>query len=335
MVRHPFKRVGMQETYVFFKNGIECVVIRPGFSGKADDFGMLVPFPTIPSIRKVPDNIFPQLAAAVSPPEIVFDYSMRNNMGFGGLGGGAGGGGGGGLTWNLQKNEVKVLKEEAVGRYQAVTLAAGSAEALKKWMDEHGYKYPKGMDAVCDDYIRMGWCFVAERARVNQRAGIEPKPGMKDVDPKLPDGATFDGYVQGMEFRFRTDKPIIPMRLSAHNEGDLHNRLFILTDGPVCCPEIPLTMVRRQLPGTELVKHLTKPLPVRVIGGPPNPQQLDLSGLPAQRDPYQVNGQAKELIAADVQAVNKQRLEHPHEEEEKALVRLSERLDLRGRKLTI
>ena len=46
-------------------------VIRPGFSGKVEEFGMLVPFPSPPALRKVPEDVFAQVAAAVDPPEVV------------------------------------------------------------------------------------------------------------------------------------------------------------------------------------------------------------------------------------------------------------------------
>ena len=68
-------RTGPQKTYVFFKDGIETFVIRPGFTGKVEEFGMLVPFPNPPEIRKVPDEIFAQVAAAVDPPEVVIDLN--------------------------------------------------------------------------------------------------------------------------------------------------------------------------------------------------------------------------------------------------------------------
>ena len=58
----PIARVGLQQTYVFYKDGVETFVIRPGFSGKVDEFGMLIPFPTPPAIRKVPDHLWPKAA---------------------------------------------------------------------------------------------------------------------------------------------------------------------------------------------------------------------------------------------------------------------------------
>ena len=54
----PITRIGVQKTYVFYKNGIETFVIRPGFEGKVDEFGMLIPFPSPPAIRKVADDVF-------------------------------------------------------------------------------------------------------------------------------------------------------------------------------------------------------------------------------------------------------------------------------------
>ncbi len=69
----PIARVGLQKTYVFFKDGVETFVIRPGFTGKVDEFGMLIPFPTPPALRKVPDEIFAHLDKAIDPPEVVVD----------------------------------------------------------------------------------------------------------------------------------------------------------------------------------------------------------------------------------------------------------------------
>ena len=61
----PITRIGLQKTYVFYKNGVESFVIRPGFQGDVDNFGMLIPFPTPPELRKVPDNVFDHIVKAV------------------------------------------------------------------------------------------------------------------------------------------------------------------------------------------------------------------------------------------------------------------------------
>ena len=263
----PITRIGKQQTYVFYKDGVETFVIRPGFKGKVDEFGMLIPFPNPPAIRKVPDHIFSHIAAAVDPPEVVVDLTIRYDRlrRFKSVRG---------VSTKKAKREnklafdtVKVISQEAVGMYEVTVLAAGSAQALKRWLDDHKYKYPTGMDEPCNDYVKLGWCFVAIKTKVGQKKGVSPKPGQRTVNSKLPSGSTFDGAVQAMGFRFKSKQLIVPMRLSAFNPGELRNIIYILSDGPAKVRGIPEEYVVRQISGEQLYKNLTDPLPLRIIGG--------------------------------------------------------------------
>jgi len=326
----PIARTGDQNTYVFYKQDVETFVIHPGFTGKVEEFGMLIPFPAVPELRKVSDNIFPHLRAAIDPPEVVVrvgrgrfpqaaapagrNRAVRRKAGF-----------------KLKEEQVRVLKEEAVGMYEVAVLEAGSAKALNKWMTDHGYKYPKGMDAACNDYVKLGWCFVAVKTKVAGKKGVDPKPGQRNVKAKLPKGASFDGHVQAMGFRFRTKQLVVPMRLSAFNEGDLHNIVYVLTDRPQRIRSVPEEYVVRQISGDELFDNVTQPLPLRIIGGTAKdlrPRQK--RNLKQRRDPVPHNGAARDLFAADLLAVRSGKLSHPHEEKEKMLLRIGERLNLRG-----
>lgn len=326
------ERVGLQKTYVFYKDGIETFVIRPGYKGSVDQFGMLIPFPTPPAIRKVSDDIFAHVAAAVDPPEVVVD--LRPMRGWGRIKSNLGGVA---LTptsaseSDLAFKSVKVLREEAVGMYEVAVLQAGSSAALKKWMDDHGFKYPDGMDKTCDEYVEIGWCFVAVKTKVGQKAGVNPRPGLRNVDSKLPSGATFDGNVQAMGFRFKTDEFVLPMRLAAFNAGELRNVVYVLSDHPTSMNDIPTSYVVRQLDGRELYRHLTRPLPLRVIGGRKSQiPQAQLASLKTQRIPAPHNGLAFGLIASDLLAARTGELSHDFEEYEKELLRIGERLGLRG-----
>src|SRR6266566_1089606 len=159
------------------------------------------------------------------------------------------------IGWSCEKTR-SVCCERKPSMYEAAVLEAGSAAALQRWMDDHGYKYPAGMDAVCEEYVKLGWCFVAEKAKVGGKANVDPKPRMKEVDTKLPPGSAFDGHVQAMAFRFKVDKLILPMRLSAYNEGEMHNIVYLLTDGPRRIRSIPEEYVVRQLTGADLFRNV-------------------------------------------------------------------------------
>jgi len=334
----PIERIGVQKTYVFYKNGLETLVLRPGFSGRVDEFGMLIPFPTPPAIRKMPDNVFEQLAAAIDPPEIVIDLRPQMGMGggFGGGGGGFGGGGGGfggGLGF-VPEDEVRVIREEAVGMYEVAVLAAGSPKALKRWMDDHEYTYPSGMDAVCPEYIEDGWCFVAVKTKVKQKEAAQPRPGQRAIDNDLPEGADFDGHVQAMGFRFRTRRLVVPMRLSVHNPGELRNIVYLLSEKPAKIRNIPEKFVVRQVSGYKLFDQLTEPLPLRILGGTindvPRATRMDLAN---RREPDPHNGVAAELLASDIMAARAGRLENRTEAIEKDLLQINEALELRGQEI--
>ncbi len=215
--------------------------------------------------------------------------------------------------------------------YEVAVLEAGSAEALKRWMDENGYKYPEGMDKVTNDYVDVGWCFVAVKTKVGQKQAVDPKPGQRNVDPTLPDGSVFDGNVQGMGFRFKSDELVVPMRLSAFNPGEMRNVVYLLTQGPRKIRAIPEEYVVRQMSGQQLYENLTQPLPLRIIGGTeadiPEYQRVDL---PQRRNPEPKNGVARDLFAADLLAVSTGNLSLEHEEQEKELLRIGEYFGLRG-----
>ena len=141
----PIARTGDQNTFVFFKDGVETFVIHPGFKGKVDEFGMLIPFPAVPELRKVSDNIFPHLRAAIDPPEVlVYAYQGK----FRGLRQQNAKAGGKGVALSAyadkKKDMVRVVKEEAVGMYEVAVLEAGSAKALRSGWTTMGTSIPKG-----------------------------------------------------------------------------------------------------------------------------------------------------------------------------------------------
>lgn len=334
------ERVGAQMTFVSHYRGVETMVLRPGFKGSIDEFGMLIPFPSPPALRKVDDDIFNELAAAIDPPEVhAYVYRRRDRFKVadsmsmdGSSGGGVGSGDVGGAE--LSFNTVRVVNREAVGMYDVAVLEAGSSVALKRWMDDNGFRYPRGMEKVTQDYVDARWFFVAVKTQVGKKDGVNPKPGMRDTNSKLPKGSSFTGAVQGMGFRFKSKKLVVPMRLSAFNAGKKRNIVYVLTDKPVRAKNIPKRFVVRQVSGRSLYKNMTRPLPLRVFNGSfKQLQKWQRTQLKRDRKPGRFNGIAKELIASDMLAIRKGRLANPIEATEKELLAIGEELELRGKQL--
>jgi hypothetical protein len=328
------QRQGLQQTYVFYRDGVQTIAIRPGFTGTVEEFGMLVPLPAVPSLRKIDDRTFEHLANAIDPPEVTVHVVEETRRGV--------------LTKeflqtiptgrsyqtalgaSVRKDEVRVVREEAVGMYEVAVLAAGSSTALQRWMDEHRYRYPDGMDDTVEDYVDLGWMFVAIKASVGTMAGVAPRPGMRQVQTGLPPGGSFDGYVQGMAFRFEVDEPVIPMRLSVFNGDDTHNRVFVVSERPVGIVGVSDDLVRRQLDGRTLHANLTEPLTVRYEGPPDRISQADRARVDALRDPDAWVVAARDIIVSDLMAEARGEMSLPFEEREKELLRINEALGLRG-----
>ncbi|MEC7986314.1 MAG: DUF2330 domain-containing protein [Myxococcota bacterium] len=324
-------RTGIQRTYVMYKDGIETMVLHPEFRGKIDDFGMLIPFPSPPELRKVDDNIFANIEAAIAPPSVHLNHykslkpevpprapQLKTRSASTKISG------------RLGAHDVRV-REEAIGMYQVAVIEAGSAEALKKWMGDNQYRFPNGMESVAQEYVDERWCFVAIKTNIGQKPSITAQAGMRDVDTTLSEGASFDGYVQAMGFRFTSQSPVIPMRLSVFNGRDPQNVIYLLSDTPMQGDKLDEVFVDTYLSGTELYKNLTEPLEVvfktdQVAKRTPEQQrQIDEKRNP---DPYVK--QARTLIGSDLLAIRNQALSLDIESKETALLAISESLMLRG-----
>ncbi len=339
------ERTGAQRTYVMHRRiqgvgGVETMVLRPGFTGNVEEFGMLIPFPSAPAIRKIEDDTFAHIEAAIDPPQVqvhlyepynyyLDDVAMAD---------------GGSMrsvaeesaepTMRLREDEVRVVSQEAVGMYEVAVLEAGSPKALGLWMADNAYQYPDGMDDVVQDYVDTQWFFVAIKARVGGGDGAQPRPGMRRADTSRPEGSSFDGHVQGMGFRFATDEPVIPMRLSVFNGEDPRNVVYVLADDPVQMDDVGQDLVVRQVTGEQVYRNLTEPLPVVFFNGtesdlaPGNEDYLN-----SLRDQTVYSSIARDLFAADLLATRNARsgeLSLDFEEEDKELLRISESFGLRG-----
>jgi hypothetical protein len=232
----------------------------------------------------------------------------------------------------LRFDEVRVVNQEAVGMYEVAVLEAGSAFALKRWMSDNDFRYPTGMDRTVNDYVDQGWVFTTVKTKVGQMPGVQPRAGMKKTRNALPKGSSFHGHVQAMGFRFESDEPVVPMRLSTFNGTDTHNLIYVLAEKPVRMNAIDTKTVVRQVNGTTLHTHLTAPLEVSVHNGTAADIGPEYDAqIKALRNPTPYVKAARDVISADLLAVRGGDLTLPFEEAEKELLRINEALGLRDK----
>jgi len=175
-----------QKAVLVFDRGLEDLVLEVRYEGAVRDFGWIVPLPTRPRMRAEDPKLFEQLSMATQETWRPRSQRLR------------------GLTATLgtSAGEAHLLQRVDIGIYDAAVLAAPNGAALRRWLDANRFHVPTAAFATFDDYAARGWVFVAFRVR----------PGRAD---SVTHAALAAGTLQPVRFRFRTDEPVFPLRVSA------------------------------------------------------------------------------------------------------------------------
>jgi hypothetical protein len=90
---------------------------------------------------------------------------------------------------------VRVLEEKTIAGFQATVLESDSADALVKWLREHGYAFSPEVEAWAKPYVGAGWKITALRVAKDKEATAD-----KNV------------AAAALRMSFRTDRPLFPYR---------------------------------------------------------------------------------------------------------------------------
>jgi len=186
----PINQAG--EQIIFRQDGnIVTAVVLILYQGEAADFSWVVPVPGIPELSTGSDLVFSPLELATRPR---FNLEVKgepcaNPDPFGGLGGPLLGVG----SADSVDDGVQVLERLVVGPFDVEIVTSEDADALALWLDENNYDLTdRGRDLIAP-YVDEGMNFVALRLRQDQ--------GVGDLQPLI--------------MRYESDKPMIPIRLTA------------------------------------------------------------------------------------------------------------------------
>lgn len=192
---------------------IQTLVVQPTFSGTATEFGMVMPIPNIPEINEAPEDMFEELweYTGYSGYAIAMDGSGSNAV---------------------ADSSVVVLEQKAVGDFETVLLTAENARDLIDWLNSHDFQFVKEDEANFDYYVQKGgYYFVAM------------KVNMDKVD--IGDDGTIDGKLRPIEFVFKSEQPMLPFRIMAHDMDPMRFTLYTLGDIPYYVPGVQITFADR------------------------------------------------------------------------------------------
>ncbi len=167
---------------------------KASFKGQADDFGFLVPSPSQPELDESGNDAFPFLQK-LTEPEIKRMPRPKDGVSCGC----------GGKSAPLAAPAgVVVLDEKLVAGFHAVVLEARSADALVKWLKEHGYAYSPEIEAWAKPYVEQGWKITA----------LKVAKAKDDQDSESVTAAA-------LRISFKTERPLFPYREPDYKNANL------------------------------------------------------------------------------------------------------------------
>jgi len=107
---------------------------------------------------------------------------------------------------------VKIEAEYTVGEYDIVILSAEQSDGLQAYLNQEGYKMPKGAEQVLGSYIKQDMKFFLAKVNLEEQA----KTGFT--------------YLRPLQVAYESEKFMLPIRLGTLNaKGDQDLILFTLT----------------------------------------------------------------------------------------------------------
>lgn len=169
------------ERIIFTINNDDTIsaIVGINYTGPAEEFSWIVPVPSVPELDVAETALLDTLERATIP-NIVSPNNYCNNLYYREDFGGGGGGGDGVRTGN-------------VGPYDFAILQGVSTQEVVNWLRTNGYLVTDEMIPLIDVYVQEGMYFVALRLS-------------KDSDV---------GDIQPIVMTYQSDKPMIPIRLTA------------------------------------------------------------------------------------------------------------------------
>lgn len=135
------------------KTQMEHFIRQASFSGKAKDFGFIVPTPSQPQVEEADAKAFEILQRLVPQPPTAGDTASAGGRGFGG---------------------VEILEQKRVGDYFVTVLRATDGATMLGWLKENGYSSRPAMESWLDHYAKQQWYFAALKF-VREPDSVEPK----------------------------------------------------------------------------------------------------------------------------------------------------------------
>ena len=213
-----------QKAIIVYDAGREDLLLQVKYEGPLEQFGWLIPVPSLPTVEKGSMQPFYELSQLTQRQHGgVLTLSALAPGGYGGRG-----------------EPVKVIQVKTVGAYEIAVLSTKETGSLERWLKDHDYSIPQGHRQIIDEYIRNGWYFIAAKIELDKEVGFQPAPATSPKNTDVSAGSySFiqkqlgSGELHPLLISFDTTRCIYPLRISALAGKSSEVSLYVLSAQPL------------------------------------------------------------------------------------------------------
>jgi HEAT repeat protein len=216
-----------QKAIIVYDAGREDMLLQVKYEGPLEEFGWLIPVPSLPTVEK-------------GSMEPFYELSQLTQRHFGTTKGMAV------MSASLEgrgEEKVKVIEVKTVGAYEVAVLSAKDAGSLTRWLQNHDYSLPEGKSDIVDDYISRDWYFIAAKIDLKKGVGFKAVTGGSPKDSqantrKAIKSKLSSGELHPLLISFDTPECIFPLRISGVGGKPSEVSLYVISTEPLLNPFI-------------------------------------------------------------------------------------------------
>jgi HEAT repeat protein len=215
-----------QKAVILHDRGREDLLLQVKYEGAVEEFGWLIPVPSLPKVERGSMEAFYELSQLTQRQFGPATKSAKMVMG--------------GADAEGRAPKVKVIETKTVGAYEVSILAAEDAGSLERWLKENGYSIPGGKSKreIVDDYIRRKWFFVAAKINLNgsgfklasrkSQGAVTAAQTKSGVQKKLA-----SGELHPLLISFDTPRCVFPLKISSVAGKPSEVSLYVMSEKPL------------------------------------------------------------------------------------------------------
>jgi len=213
-----------QKAIIVHDAGRENMLLQVRYEGPLQEFGWLIPVPSVPVVEKGSMEPFYEVSQLTQR-----DMAWRGGATLGGRGG-----------KGIENDGVKVVEVKTVGVYEVSILSAQDSGSLDRWLKAHDYNIPEGKAAIVDDYIRNGWYFIAAKIQLDRNVAFKlvssasPKASEETGQArKILERKLAAGELHPLLISFDSPRCIFPLKISSVTGKPSEISLYVISHEPL------------------------------------------------------------------------------------------------------